>query len=221
MGPEPGRTAEEAFVRMQRLSSAGIEKLDIQNLGEAETLLSKSRHLVEATSQPLKRGIVPKEEGWGGWLGRYRAAILKASIERNQPPEHDPAPKRERKRQRDRSVGQVRSFGPTSTRSDFEDLGRGSLPITTKQTQHSINFASKLFQSRHQSAVPTIGPELCPLSSAHRDRVLNFGDESISSTGPSLNVGRVFGVIAKRVAYIQNVALQDLGLNEIIRPKSL
>jgi hypothetical protein len=59
----------------------------------------------EAAHDLLKRGIMPIEDGWGGWLGRYQAVVSKTTIAILQRREADLEGRHERKRQRDRSRG--------------------------------------------------------------------------------------------------------------------
>ena len=44
------------------------------DLGDSELLL-KRLHISDTARQLLKRGVIPTEDGWGGWLGRYQKAI--------------------------------------------------------------------------------------------------------------------------------------------------
>ena len=51
-----------------------------QNIFQGIEIRHQTRHL-EGTVRPLvKRGIMPAENGWGGWLGRYQAALAKAAV---------------------------------------------------------------------------------------------------------------------------------------------
>ena len=79
--------------------------LDIVDLGDAEKLLSSSLPMNEIAHDFLKRGTVPTEDGWGGWLGRYQAAVSKTAKAILQRREADLASRREQKRNRDRSFG--------------------------------------------------------------------------------------------------------------------
>ena len=79
--------------------------LDIVDLGDAEKLLSSSLPMNEIAHDFLKRRTVPTEDGWGGWLGRYQAAVSKATKAILQRREADLASRREQKRNRDRSFG--------------------------------------------------------------------------------------------------------------------
>jgi hypothetical protein len=72
-----GELGTGKFVRLQKRSGSAI--LDVKDLGDAETLLNNSHHFGGAARQFLRRGIMPTEDGWGGWLGRYQAALCKTT----------------------------------------------------------------------------------------------------------------------------------------------
>jgi hypothetical protein len=62
---------------LRKLSMGERETLEVNDLGDANGLLSNPRYLSEKMYELLNRGIVPAEDGWGGWLGRYQAALCK------------------------------------------------------------------------------------------------------------------------------------------------
>jgi Protein of unknown function (DUF3363) len=69
-----------SFVRLRKLFENGRPVLEVDDLGDAEKIL-RSRRYLEATVRPLvKRGIIPAEDGWGGWLGRYQASLAQTAI---------------------------------------------------------------------------------------------------------------------------------------------
>ncbi len=98
-----GELRTNSFVRLRKLSLNGVLALDVNDLGDAENLLTNPRHLSQKTRELLKRGIMPTEDGWGGWLGKYQAALRKTAREIEERKERNLA--RTRRRQRDRSVG--------------------------------------------------------------------------------------------------------------------
>ncbi len=98
-----GELRTNSFVRLRKLSLDGALTLDVKDLGDADQLLTNPRHLGKAARELLKRGIMPTEDGWGGWLGRYQAALCKTAREIEERKERNLA--RARRRQRDRSVG--------------------------------------------------------------------------------------------------------------------
>jgi hypothetical protein len=75
-----GQLRPNSFVRLRKQFENGRPVLEVEDLGDAEKILRNTRHL-EGTVRPLvKRGIVPAEDGWSGWLGRYQAALAKAAV---------------------------------------------------------------------------------------------------------------------------------------------
>jgi hypothetical protein len=63
------------------LCSNGQPRLEIGDFGNAEEVLGSKTHLKRAARNLIGRGIIPGEDGWGGWLGRYQAALKHAAIE--------------------------------------------------------------------------------------------------------------------------------------------
>jgi hypothetical protein len=55
--------------------------LEVADSGDAERVLKNSDQLREAAKMFLARGIVPFDDGWGGWLGRYQAAVKRKTKE--------------------------------------------------------------------------------------------------------------------------------------------
>jgi type IV secretory pathway VirD2 relaxase len=99
-----GGLRTNSFVRLRKLSRVGRPILDIRDLGDAEKLLNNRRLLEENACELLKRGATPTENGWGGWLGKYQAALASATNEigRNREPQSAPSPERRRDRSRGR-----------------------------------------------------------------------------------------------------------------------
>jgi len=95
-----GELNTNSFVRFRRTLSNGESGLQIEEVGNAEAILTQ-RGQLEATARALiKRGILPTEDGWGGWLGRYQRALRQAAIELEYSRDrHD------RDKARDRSLG--------------------------------------------------------------------------------------------------------------------
>jgi len=91
-----------SFIRLRKLSVGEREMLGVNDLGDAELLLSSPRHLAEIARQLQKRGIMPTEDGWGGWLGRYQAALCKTTREIEGRKERDLTRGQERRRDRSR-----------------------------------------------------------------------------------------------------------------------
>jgi hypothetical protein len=97
-----GGLRTNCFVRLRKLSIAGRSTLDIRDLGDAEKLLENRGLLGENARSLLKSGAIPTEEGWGGWLGKYQAALASAANEVGPNRERLSAPSPERRRDRSR-----------------------------------------------------------------------------------------------------------------------
>jgi type IV secretory pathway VirD2 relaxase len=97
-----GELRTNSFVRLRKVPVDRALMLDVNDLGDAEMLLSNPRHLGEAARQLLKRGIMPTEDGWGGWLGRYQSVLCKTTREIEERDERDWVRKQERHRDRSR-----------------------------------------------------------------------------------------------------------------------
>ena len=83
-----GELRTNSFVRLQKLSPARV-LIRVNDLGNAEMLLNNPRHLGEVAHQLPECGIVPTEDGWEGWLGRYQAALSKTAREIEERMERD------------------------------------------------------------------------------------------------------------------------------------
>lgn len=76
-----GGLKANSFVRLRKIFVDKRYLLEIEELGDAETVLSNRRWLRETARKLIRNGIIPEEDGWGGWLGRYQAALRKAALE--------------------------------------------------------------------------------------------------------------------------------------------
>jgi type IV secretory pathway VirD2 relaxase len=99
-----GRLRTNSFVRLRRLFVDGAPSLATEDLGRADDILKNRQHLIETAEKLIARGVVPVEEGWGGWLGQYQAAVREATLALDVKRLQIPQPK-DRSRQRDRSLG--------------------------------------------------------------------------------------------------------------------
>jgi hypothetical protein len=92
-----GELRANSFVCLRKLS-VGRAPIDVEDLGEAEGLLRNTRYLGTTARQLLMKGIMPAEDGWGGWLGRYQAALCKTLREIEELKERNAIHRRERGR---------------------------------------------------------------------------------------------------------------------------
>lgn len=76
-----GELRPNSFARFRRTFVDREPALEIEDLGDSEALVTSNGRL-EATAKALvKRGILPTEDGWGGWLGRYQSALRRAAMD--------------------------------------------------------------------------------------------------------------------------------------------
>jgi len=47
-------------------------------MGDSEALLRNNGKLRQLGQRLIRRGIVPQDDGWSGWLGRYQKALRDA-----------------------------------------------------------------------------------------------------------------------------------------------
>ena len=94
-----GELWPNSFARFRRIFIDREPALEVEDLGDSEAIIN-TRGRLEATARALiKRGILPTEDGWGGWLGRYQSALRRAAMELEYPLA---APDRDRARDRSR-----------------------------------------------------------------------------------------------------------------------
>jgi hypothetical protein len=53
----------------------GRPAVEIDDMGDSEAILRDDRHFRGKAQRLIRRGIVPQEDGWNGWLGRYQKAL--------------------------------------------------------------------------------------------------------------------------------------------------
>jgi type IV secretory pathway VirD2 relaxase len=96
-----GGLRTNAFVRLTRRFVDGHPSVVIHELGDSESILRDKVHLMETVHKLIRRGVVPHEDGWNGWLGRYQKAIREEATgaEDERPIEH---PQRKRDLERGR-----------------------------------------------------------------------------------------------------------------------
>jgi type IV secretory pathway VirD2 relaxase len=75
-----GTLRTNSFIRLRRMFVEGQPVLEINDLGDSEALLRNGPHLKLAARALIERGIMPGEDGWGGWLGQYQAALRRTAL---------------------------------------------------------------------------------------------------------------------------------------------
>ena len=76
-----GNLKPNNFVRLRKRFVSGQPTLKIDDFGDADSVLKNTALMGEAAQSYIARGIISGEEGWGGWLGRYQAAVCANAIE--------------------------------------------------------------------------------------------------------------------------------------------
>ena len=74
-----GGLRTNSFVRLRKLFAEGHPALKVDELGDSESILRNKGYLRETAQRLIRRGIVPQEDGWNGWLGRYQKAVAEAA----------------------------------------------------------------------------------------------------------------------------------------------
>jgi hypothetical protein len=76
-----GGLTPNSFVRLRKRFAEKKPILEVQELGDAEAVLLDRQYMRQTARNLIKRGVIPEEDGWGGWLGRYQAAVKFAALE--------------------------------------------------------------------------------------------------------------------------------------------
>jgi type IV secretory pathway VirD2 relaxase len=95
-----GGLRTNSFVRLRKLFTDGRPAVEIHDLGDSEAILRNKAHFRETAQRLIRRGIIPQEDGWNGWLGRYQKALSDAAtaLDRERPVKETP-------RDRNRDLG--------------------------------------------------------------------------------------------------------------------
>jgi hypothetical protein len=64
-----------SFDRLRRTLASRHGVVHVQDLGDYEQVLKNRALLGKDARALLKGGIIPNGDGWGGWLGKYQAAL--------------------------------------------------------------------------------------------------------------------------------------------------
>ena len=76
-----GKLRTNSFVQLRKLFVDGQPVMEVNDFGDSEAVL-RNRPLLNQKAQTLiKRGIIPDEDGWGGWLGRYQSTLRRIAMD--------------------------------------------------------------------------------------------------------------------------------------------
>lgn len=75
-----GGLRTNSFIRLRKLFADGHPVLKIDELGDSEAILRNQVYLRDNVERLIRRGVIPQEDGWNGWLGRYQKALQEAAV---------------------------------------------------------------------------------------------------------------------------------------------
>jgi len=78
-----GGMKTNSFLRLRSVSENGRVRVEVEDLGHAEAMLTNRTMLREKIHDLRETGLGPADEGWGGWLGRYQRALCEIEAERS------------------------------------------------------------------------------------------------------------------------------------------
>lgn len=76
-----GKLRPNSFVRLQKQFENGRPVLAVEDFGDAEQMLKKKIHLADRARSIEQSPHTRRGSDWGGWLGRYHAAVSDAATE--------------------------------------------------------------------------------------------------------------------------------------------
>jgi hypothetical protein len=72
-----GKLKPNSFVQFQSTNSGGDSVRTVEDLGNAEEILSNPAYFKRTLRRLVQRGILQDQNEWSGWLGRYHVAVRK------------------------------------------------------------------------------------------------------------------------------------------------
>jgi hypothetical protein len=77
-----GGLRTNSFVKLRRIIGVDQEsRTDVQDLGDANAMLSNRHHFRNEARELIKHGLIPSDEGWGGWMGRYQKIMRHEAVD--------------------------------------------------------------------------------------------------------------------------------------------
>ena len=73
-----GGLRTNSLIQLRKSTADSRPMLEIDDMGDAEALLHDKRQLRQIGQRLIRRGVVPQDDGWPGWLGRYQKALRDA-----------------------------------------------------------------------------------------------------------------------------------------------
>ncbi len=78
-----GGLKTNSFIQLRRLTDDERVRIEIEDFGHSELLLTNRRLLRTKVEDLRSQGVHPTEDGWGGWLGRYQRALCEMDVDRS------------------------------------------------------------------------------------------------------------------------------------------
>jgi len=78
-----GGLSTNSFVRLRKLSGDGRLRIEIEDFGYVDAILTNRGLLREKLEALRRQGVSPTDDGWGGWLGRYQKALCEVEADRS------------------------------------------------------------------------------------------------------------------------------------------
>jgi type IV secretory pathway VirD2 relaxase len=101
-----GRLRMNSFVTLHRNFAAADGMLEIEEFGKAEDVLHNPSLMAKRAQRLIRQGVMPSEDGWGGWLGRYQAGLRRTAVQLlHQADRQEQTTRHPRQRERNRSIG--------------------------------------------------------------------------------------------------------------------
>lgn len=92
-----GRLRPNSFVRLRRVFGDDGPVVECADFGDSEAILHDRQRLQRTARDLVRSGILPTDDGWGGWLGRYQRVLREAAMELEYPVRHH-GPQKQRDR---------------------------------------------------------------------------------------------------------------------------
>jgi hypothetical protein len=98
-----GALRTNSFARLRRVLIDNEARLEVEDFGDSEAFLNRSDYFKSKVRQLLRIGVIPVEDGYGGWLGRYQHVLRETAktIEYPDRPVYEPG-RHDRSRDHDR-----------------------------------------------------------------------------------------------------------------------
>jgi type IV secretory pathway VirD2 relaxase len=95
-----GKLKPNSFVQLRTASVGGQPVRIVEDLGDADQILSNRAYFMRTIRRVLQCGIAEDQQPWSGWLGRYHSALRNAVGSGKERPRNSPGPRTANERSR-------------------------------------------------------------------------------------------------------------------------